>query len=141
MAGLVTTAQKDDTTAIFEDDSIVIFLESPERSFFKIAVNSAGVVWDESEDSTMVERDTLPVLWNPGIKAVVQKQKEGWTAEIAIPTADLGNVTLGPKKLHPWGINVCRQREAGEQPEFSAISPTGKAQFSVLTKLGSLTMP
>jgi len=136
-----TTAQKQDDPAIFDDDAIEVYLESPERSFFKIVVNPSGLVYDESHDSTIVTRDTMPILWAPGTRVAVEKGARGWSAEIAIPTADLGDTVLGPQKSHPWGVNVCRMRRAGNEAEAFAIAPTGTNQFGVLNKLGSLTMP
>ena len=121
---------------IFEDDAVEIYIETPERSYFKIVVNSEGKIWDESQDVGIVARDTTPTLWNPGIKAVVKKEKDRWTAEIVIPTEDLG--ALGPDKANPWGINVCRYRLAGNTPEDYALSPTGTGNFCVLSKLGDL---
>jgi hypothetical protein len=53
-----------------------------------------------------------------------------------IPTKDFG--ALGPRKPYPWGINVCRLRNAGGSPEASAISPTGERSFKVLSKLASM---
>ena len=125
-----------DDFGIFNDDIVEIYIETPERSFFKIAVNPNGSVWDECRDSTIVERDTLPLLWNPGVKAAVKKEKDSWSVEIMIPTKDFGS--LGPRKPYPWGINVCRARHAGGEAEVSAISPTGQRLFAVLTKLGNL---
>ena len=125
-----------DNYDIFNDDVVEIYLESPERSFFKIVVNSNGAIWDECRDATILARDTLPELWNPGIKAVVKKYKDRWTAEIIIPTKDFGS--LGPAKDYPWGINVCRTRFADGRMELFAISPTGKKGFLDLSKLGNL---
>ena len=121
---------------MFNDDVIEIYLETPERSYFKIAVNSDGKIWDESQDVTIVSRDTLPAMWNPGIQAVVKKEKDRWRAEIVIPVKDFGS--LGPDKSYPWGINVCRNRLAGGASEPSALSPTGKPRFLDLSKLGNL---
>ncbi len=137
MDQLVATAKNEhDDFSIFNDDVIEIYLETPERSYFKIAVNSDGKIWDESQDVTIVSRDTLPAMWNPGIKALVKKEKGRWRAEIVIPVKDFG--TLGPDKSYPWGINVCRNRLAGGTSELSALSPTGKPTFLDLSKLGNL---
>jgi hypothetical protein len=136
MDKVLAKAKNNDDPGIFNDDVVEVYLETPERSFFKIAVNSNGAVWDESQDSTIVERDTLPILWNPGTKAAVKKEKDFWSVEIVIPSKDFG--TGGPYKPSPWGINVCRSRFAGGKPEGFAISPTGKPQFLDLSKMGNL---
>ena len=136
----VAKAAKRDDPAIFEDDAIEIYLESSERSYFKIVVNSEGFVWDESRDSTIIARDTMPILWNPAIQAATHKSPRGWSAEISIPTADLGNASLGSGRHHPWGINVCRARWITGTIEAYSISPTGELLFAQLTKLGSLSV-
>jgi hypothetical protein len=136
MDKLRAQTNRPDDVNIFEDDVIEIYLETPERSYFKIVVNANGAIWDESRDVSIIDRDTLPLLWNPGVKAVVKKEKDRWTAEIMIPTKDFGS--LGPDKIYPWGINVCRCRFAGGPEEAFAISPTGIPKFLELSKLGNL---
>jgi hypothetical protein len=136
MDKIIAKTTLNDDPGIFNDDVIETYIETPERSYFKIVVNANGAIWDESHDATIVNRDTLPLLWNPGVKAAVQKGKDGWSLEIAIPTKDFG--TLGPRKPYAWGINVCRLRNAGGEVEGSAISPTGARSFGVLTKLANL---
>jgi hypothetical protein len=138
MDKIIAKAKYHDDFDIFEDDVIELYLETPERSYFKIVVNPAGQVWDETQDVTLVARDTLPALWNPGTQAIVKKVRDGWTAEIVIPTVDFG--AQGPDRARPWGINVCRTRTAGGPHELSAISPTGKPMFMDLSKLGNLSM-
>jgi hypothetical protein len=127
-----------DDFGIFSDDVVEVYIETPERSFFKIVVNSNGAVWDETQDVTLVTRDTLPELWNPGVRAAVRKEAKRWTVEILIPTKDFG--TLGPTKDYPWGINVGRARLAGGSPEAYALSPTGVMRFLELSKLGNLVV-
>ena len=136
MDKLMSNTQKQDDAAIFADDSVVIYIETPERSFFKIAVNANGAVWDESQDVTIVSRDTLPLLWNPGVEVVAKKEKDRWTAEIMIPTKDFG--VLGPTETYPWGVNVCRIRRAGGVPEYSALAPMGNPPDPDLSTLGNL---
>ncbi len=136
MDKLFAKAVDRDNFDIFNDDAIEIYIETPERSSFKIAVNPNGAVYDESTDGYILARDTLAALWNPGVKAEVKKLKDRWTAEIVIPTEDFGK-TL-PSKQQPWGINVCRERFTGGEEESTAISPTGKTIFADLTKLANI---
>ena len=136
MAGIFANTWKNDDVAIFKDDVVELIIETPERSYFKIAVNPNGAIWDESQDVTIVSRDTLPLLWNPGIAAVVKKEKTRWTAEIRIPTKDFGS--LGPTMNYPWGINVCRTRLAGGPAEVYTLSPAGNTQSPDMSKLGNL---
>lgn len=136
MDQIVATAPKNDDYDIFNDDAIEVYLETPERSYFKIAVTTDGKIWDESRDVTIIERDTLPLLWDPGVEAAVHKGDNGWSMELKIPTGDFG--VMGPDKQFPWGINVCRTRWASGEMEFYALSPTGRNRYADLTKLGNL---
>ena len=127
-----TKTRKNDDLSIFNDDCVEIFVETPERSYFQIAINVNGVVYDESQDTAIIARDTMPMMWNPGIRAAVKKYDDRWTVEVAIPTADFGK--LGPQTPYPWGVNVGRTRYLSGEPEYFALSPGGKA-FKDLTKL------
>ena len=127
-----------DDPNIFNDDVLEIYIETPERSYFKLVVNSTGKYWDETEDVTLISRDTMPILWNPGTKVAVKREKDRWTAEIMIPTADFGS--KGPDKANPWGINVCRARYAGGGAELYGVSPTGERFFAKLSRLGNLAV-
>ena len=129
-------AKSHDDFDIFEEDRIEFRIETPERSYFKIAVNTEGRIWDETQDPTLVTRDTLPVLWNPGIKAAVKKFRDHWTAEILIPTRDFGE--LGPTKAHPWGINVYRIRRVEGARDVYDVAPTSEKLPNQLSKLGNL---
>ena len=126
MKELVAKCTKKDDSSIFNDDLVEIYIDTPERNYFKICVNPAGTIWDESTDTAIVSRDTLPILWNPGTKAAVKKYSDRWEVEVIIPTADFGKT--GPTRQYPWGVNVCRTRIAGRdfgrQQNFS-IAPTG----------------
>ena len=138
MDKIVTKAKYQDDFDIFAGDVVEIYIETPERSYFKIAVDPNGKIWDETQDVTLVARDTLPTLWNPGTQAAVKKGPGGWTAEILVPTADFG--AAGPSKEYPWGINVGRARFAEGDVPCYAISPTGRKLFRVLSRLGNLSM-
>ena len=136
MDGIHAKAQGPDDFSIFNDDVIETYIETPERSYFKIVVNAEGEIWDETQDVTLITRDTLPTLWNPGTRAAVKKGDKRWTLELLIPTKDFGS--LGPTRDYPWGVNVCRTRMAGGEMECSAISPTGEVFFARIPKWGNL---
>jgi len=123
-----------DTASIFNDDVLEIYINTPERSYFKIVVNPNGVIWDETTDVSIVERDTLPILWNPGTKAVVKKYDDRWTVELMVPTKDFGS--LGPTKQYPWGIQIGRTRFA-EACEAWALAP-GTGPYATLNQWGNL---
>lgn len=128
--------KSDDTASIFDDDVIEVYINTPERSYFKIVVNPNGSIWDESTDVSIIERDTLPILWNPGTKAVVKKYNDRWTMELMIPTKDFGK--LGPTKQYPWGIQVARSRYAEGNEEWSLS--TGGNLYATLSEWCNLIL-
>ena len=127
-----------DDAGIFQDDVIEVYVNTPERSYFKIVVNPNGILWDETTDVVIIDRDTLPILWNPGVKAAVKKHADRWTVEIAIPTKDFGK--LGPTKEYPWGIQVGRTRFTGKNRDVWAIAPTSGGPYRALNRWGNLWM-
>jgi hypothetical protein len=130
-------SKEHDDFEIFNEDRVEVRVETPERSYFKLAVNTEGIIWDETQDVTLVTKYTLPVLWNPGTKAAVKKEKDRWTAEIMIPTGDFGS--KGPDKANPWGINVYRIRRVEGVREVYDIAPTAEKLLNDLTKMGNLS--
>ena len=131
MGKLKAACNRNDEFKIFDDDVVEVYLNSPERSYFKIVVNTNGAIYDESNDAAIVDRDTLPILWNPGCKAVVKKYNDRWEVELNIPVKDLGK--LGPSKQFPWGLQIGRTRMAGSTPVIYSIAPTGGG-YRILTK-------
>lgn len=126
-----------DARSIFDDDVIEFYVNTPERSFFKIVVNPHGAIWDESQDVTIVDRCTLPLLWNPGTEAVVKRHEDRWELELMIPTADLG--TIGPTKQYPWGVQVGRTRFTGSDYQSFRLAP-GTGRHDTQTQWGNLWM-
>jgi len=128
-----------DDQSIFTDEDVEIYVETPTRSYFKIAFNANGAIYDESRDSTIVARDTLPILWDSGAKVCAKKGSDRWELELVLPTTDFGE--NGPTLQQPWGINVGRARHIdGLNAEWQAISPTGSG-FAVLNKLANILPP
>lgn len=138
MSELKADCKVNDASSIFQDDVIEIYVNTPERSYFKVVVNPNGAVWDETTDVAVIDRDTLPILWNPGVRAVVKKFPDRWTVEIVIPTKDFGN--LGPTEEYPWGIQVGRTRFTGGNDEAWAIAPTSGGPYRTLNRWGNLWM-
>lgn len=131
MAKIKADTMLNDTVTIFDDDVIEVYLNTPERNYFKIVVNPNGAIWDESTDVSIVDRDTLPILWNPGIRAVVKKAEDRWTVEMMIPTQDLGKGR--PTKQDAWGMQIGRTRFSGNDLAWYALGP-GPGPYSTLTQ-------
>ncbi len=137
MASLAAKCNTPDNSSIFNDDVVEIYIETPQRSYFKIVINPNGTLFDECTDTEIAARETKPVMWTPGIKAAAKKGKDSWSVEIAIPLKDFGSI--GPSRAHPWGINVCRTRFAGGKLETFALSPTG-GRYADLSKMANFSV-
>lgn len=133
MSKLRAKIKDNDNIDIFYDDLVEIYIETPEKSYFKIAVNPNGAVWDECTQPSIEQPD--PLAWSSEAKVAVKKYDDRWTVEIMIPAKNLGGK---PVINMPWGINVCRSRMVDGIGEYSAISPTGKNKFAVLTRMANL---
>lgn len=110
-----TLADSSNDNAIFNDDNIEIYLETPEGYFVKIAVNPNGAIFCKA---TTPDVAAVATAWRPDAFGV-KKLSDRWTAEFKI--SGIGKM---PTKAIPWGINICRQRKAGNARELFAVSPT-----------------
>lgn len=135
MSELKADCRANDEASIFADDVVEVYVNTPQRSYFKIVVNPNGAVWDESTDVAVIERTTLPILWNPGTRAAVRKEADRWTVEILIPMQDFGEI--GPSETYPWGIQVGRTRFTGGADESWSLAPTG-GPYATLNRWGNL---
>ncbi|MBU1566211.1 MAG: DUF4838 domain-containing protein [Proteobacteria bacterium] len=121
MGSLNAETKVNDAPSIFDDDVLEIYVNTPERSFFKSVVNPNGAIWDESQDVTIVDRYTLPLLWNPRTQAAVKKYDDRWEIEMMIPTEDMGNTW--PTKQYPWGIQIGRTRFTDGKSQSFRLAP------------------
>jgi len=88
---------------VWEDDCVEFLFdtEHAERGFQAVVVNAAGAVADFDTD----DRGTLQ--WESGARAVVARERDRWTAEIALPLSNLKDPANAI-----WGFNVVRVRYA-----------------------------
>jgi hypothetical protein len=127
-----------DDFSIFNDDVVEIYVNTPQRSYFKVVVNPNNAVYTETTDVAIIDRDTLPILWNPEVESVVKKFDDRWVVEVKIPTDDFGE--LGPTQTYPWGIQVGRTRFTGGHANAWGIAPTDGGPYRTLNKWASLWM-
>jgi hypothetical protein len=111
-----------DDADIWNGDFVEIRLETPNGRQPLIVVNPAGAVYDS--DSTSPKAEDLPVFYKVA-NCAVRKLDDRWTVEIQVDANSL-EATM-PSQPFPWGIQVSRQRLAGNTPEFYQLSPTGTA--------------
>jgi hypothetical protein len=96
-----------------------------------IGINSAGVIFDEC----ITERvEDLPSFYRVG-QAAVKKYPDRWTVEVRIDAKPLSGTR--PTPYYPWGVNICRQRKAGNTTEHYMLSPSG-TNFREPTVMGNI---
>ncbi len=121
-----------DEEAIYNDDDIELFIETPNGYNAKVVVNPNGAILDYCVTPNMAD---VASSWRAEAVAV-RKLPDRWTVEIKIK--GLGDM---PTKSYPWGINVCRSRLTGGDIEGYALSPTGTGRFLAPTKMANLYVP
>ncbi|MCX6906488.1 MAG: DUF4838 domain-containing protein [Verrucomicrobia bacterium] len=141
MRGLNIATTTPDDPKLLEGDHISLFIETPSRSYYEIAINPAGAVLetDRGEGGS--------IKWSSGAQVAVHRGEGFWSIEIRLPIAGEGARVLDPlkgidgavpKDLFPWYFNVCRQRVRGTEVERSAFSPTRVEDFRVTEKFAKL---
>ncbi|MDX9867493.1 MAG: sugar-binding protein [Kiritimatiellia bacterium] len=120
MDGLKEAARERDGN-VFADDSIEVFLDTDHDrfTFHQLAFNAAGTRFDQrcagdnnaganvfgARYGQQKVRDTA---WNGEWSVKTSRHADRWEAEAAIPFRTVG------RESDLWGINVCRNRRAGE---------------------------
>jgi hypothetical protein len=112
--------------SIWNENEVEIFFDIKRQGkrLRQFAVNSIGTQCDLQYDN-----GTEDMRWNSSWIAKTSVQSRSWTAEMAIPLADLDAVPPLPNDI--WGINICRVRcvnknkkEVPKPDEYSCFSPT-----------------
>jgi hypothetical protein len=112
---LAPVAQARDTHAVFEGETIEIFVDPKhDGNYYQFAANAAGSVWDSHGTDTN---------WNADVTAAAKLDEAArqWTLEFAVPWKDLG---VKPTPGAVVGFNVCRDRHLGGDREWSNWSQT-----------------
>ncbi len=109
--------------AIWEEDSIEIFMVPPESSvlesrpegsrYFHFGMNALGTRFDGIG---------MGSSWNADWTAKTKELIDVWEAEIMIPLEAIG-VSGAPEGV--WVFNLCRTRSTAGRPEHTAWSPVG----------------
>jgi hypothetical protein len=131
MGGLRDGCKDRDSMAIFNDDNVEIRLETAQGIRPFIVINPAGAVYDECVTPTVAD---LPSFYT--VKPVVVKKYPGrWTVEVRIDAKPIAGER--PTEFFPWGIQINRQRMAGNTPEGYMLSPSG-TNFKDMKCMGNL---
>lgn len=131
-----------DDSGLWYGDAVEIILESPEHSYYQIAVNPMGSVAD------LDRHDRFNFAWDAQAEIAVHHNEEKgyWSVEARIPftasTQDPLHEVVGtpPTADNPWHFNICRQRLRSDRGdvELSAYSPTGAPGFHYILKFARL---
>lgn len=131
VVGLNSTTAQNDDPALLTGDHVTVLLETDcDHSYYEIAVNPAGAVFDADRS----EGD-LNLKWSAQADVATHVGEDFWSVEMRIPivsnSGDPLHAVTGrhPTKRAPWHFNVCRQRVRPDGKEWSAYSPTGSEDF------------
>ena len=108
MSKIRSPQRKRDAGELFGDDSIELFID-PDVSgnhYFQLALSAANVQFDSVRSTD--DRHDFDMKWT----SAVHKGAREWTAEIAIPFAEL---LAKPDNPGHWHFNVCRNNSVGEE--------------------------
>ncbi|MBM3475048.1 MAG: DUF4091 domain-containing protein [Armatimonadetes bacterium] len=111
---------------VYLDDCVEVFVApgSDPMRYYHFVINAAGVLRDElRQDET----------WNSRATAAARPTPDGWSAELAVPLADLDIPATAGRE---WRLNLCRE----ERPyaELSSWAPTQQG-FHEPERFGWLT--
>ena len=141
MENLSIPTTANDDPKIFDGDFVSLIIETGTHSYYEIAVNPAGAVFeaDRAEGGS--------VEWRSGALVGVQKGSDFWSVEIRLPIMGAGARVLDPMSgidggrpsdLYPWFFNAGRQRVRGDIVEFSSLFPTGQPDLHNLEAAGKM---
>jgi hypothetical protein len=144
VAHLNIAARDNDDGAIWKGDLVEIHLETQSHSYYALVINPAGAVTDLDWKGRARE-----IGWSSNAQVATHVGADEWTIELRVPLVDqmeseivelgsAGVVGRPPTALHPWYMNIIRQRLRDDQKELSAYSPTGSHRFHDVTKFAKL---
>ncbi len=111
MAELVADETERDAS-LWSDDTFQIFLDPGKTKdpaeYYQLAVNPAGALTDVKGAPDVLG----DLFWDcRGCKVKVEKGKDAWVVEMAVPLKGLG--VKEPAAGQRWGANFARERKAG----------------------------
>ena len=115
-------------------DSVELFLDPgrTRKTFCQWIVDAGGNVFDAARRQQAGGKLAYEVSFDSRASSAVSRGEDGWTAEFAVPFAELGGV---PKEGAIWGFNVCRNivhtRADGKTESVSAGFLDGASFHSV----------
>ena len=125
--GATATAGTHDSP-VYADDCVELFFAPPgQQHYYHLAVNAFGVVFDERNaeggDS-----------WTAGAQVGVRRTEEGWTVELAVPVASMGE--QGIRSGVEWRVGLFR--DIMEFAQYAAWSCVGGGGYHSPSRFGSV---
>jgi len=113
LAVMKADIRTDDLTTVMGDEADEFFLQ-PESGgdYYQFAANCLGAKYDAR---------AFDVSWNAEWRCAAGRTDTAWTLECAIAFSSFERYGV-PGAV--WGLNVCRDRQAGGEVEWSTWSPT-----------------
>jgi len=141
MENLAIGTTENNDPKIFDGDFVSLIIETGSHSYYEIAVNPAGAVYetDRGEGGTSE--------WRSGSTIGVHQDENAWSVEMRIPIMGAGARTLDPivgidgnrpSDMFPWFFNAGRQRVRGDTTEFLSAYPTGQPDLHNLEAAGKM---
>lgn len=142
MRSLASSTTRNDDPKLLEGDHVTLLIETPSRSYYEIAINPAGAVFDADHATS-----GKGAAWSSGAQIAVHRGDKLWSIEMRLPIVGENAFALDPtkgiegsqpKELFPWRFNIGRTRIRDGKPERTAYSPTGKDAFNVPEQFAKL---
>ena len=96
---------------VWRDDVAELFLapKNDPAEYYQIMINSLGTVAESRCCALVNGEQNYDPRWNPEIETAVVRGEKQWSVEIRIPFREL----TSPQESALWGLNICRERRAG----------------------------
>ncbi|MBO5724351.1 MAG: hypothetical protein J6S58_05925, partial [Lentisphaeria bacterium] len=125
----------------YNNDSVEINLVPDKKlmKFYKVIVDVNGAYSDflGQDDNTDRNVYIFNGLWRSGSSTAVQRGKNQYTVEVAIPFGALDYI---PGNDHHWRINVTRNRFAVKGGELSSYAPLSKFTTAIPSEFKTFTV-
>lgn len=109
MEGLQETVTMRDGSVWHDDDVELFFdVDHDHSDFYQLMANSLGTRFDAKTGAS---------TWDAEWEAATSREESAWLLEVAIPFTALE--TGAPDVGDVWGVNVCRERQAGRETVLS----------------------
>ena len=155
---MATLNKRDDKLWTEEADEVMIDADGNGKTYIELQVAPNGNIfdtylptWRKYEDSIDPKRKLYD--WNSKMKVGIkvdgtlnkhEDQDKGWTAELAIPLADVNGLSATGPKIPPalgdtWRLNMYRMdKNKGKDQAFAGWSPPLTNDFHVLSRFGQI---